>query len=264
MRFKRPVCANLCSPPLVILLFVATGDGSCAFTGYIASSSDRPPSGTNIWGIYCDGSWTDVSVTLNPINPDVSVIINPDGTSTFTVNDQYGLYHKISEDGNALMSDGDEVVAAEGVYSCGTCHSSKIMYLITGLSGVVRCKNNDLQCTLDGEGSRRVLSVSGGTLDLRGLHVHRGSYTYGGAMFTGNGANVILSIMKFTECQATNYYGGGAIYAASGTINLFAVEFSGNSASTNNGDDIYTNGADITISSTCPQGDGGTPTVGES
>ena len=82
-----------------------------------------------------------------------------------------------------------------------------------------------------------------------------------------NGASVILSIMKFTQCQATgsdSWDGGGAIYDASiGTINLYAVEFSGNSAANNNGDDIYTVEADVTVHSNCQDGEGGTPTVGE-
>ena len=62
----RSCALTLCSPPIVILTpsFVATGDGGCNYVGVVASSSDRPPSGTNTWDIYCDGSWTDVSVTV--------------------------------------------------------------------------------------------------------------------------------------------------------------------------------------------------------
>ena len=187
--------------------------------------------------------------------------------TTFTVNDQDGLYHKISTDGNAKMSNGDEVVAAEGVYQCGTCSWSQ-MYYIDGLNGVIRCENDKLQCKLDGEGSGRVMNVrgtGGGTLSLRGFHVHRGSaISFGGGMWTEGGATVILSIVRFTQCQATEYSaGGGAIYADSGTINLYAAEFSGNSAASNNGNDIFTGDAAVTIHSTCPQGEGGTPIVGE-
>ena len=79
-----------------------------------------------------------------------------------------------------------------------------------------------------------------------------------------DGADIKLLIMKFTECQATGTTGGGgAIYAYEGTISLYAVEFSGNSAVTNNGDDICTMSAAVTIHTTCPQGEGGSPTVGE-
>ena len=198
--------------------------------------------------------------------------------TTFPVSDQDGLYHKISEDGNALMSDGDEVVAAEGVYQCGTCHGSgdydSIMYYMQWLNGVIRCETDELECKLDGEGSRRVMNVyatAGGTLSLRGFHIHRGKNVYyGGGLYMSGEGIVILSIMRFTKCQATysqSGFGGGAIFAESGTINLYAVEFSGNSASTNNGNDIYTygNGAAVTIHSTCPTDMlGGTPTQGES
>ena len=167
------------------------------------------------------------------------------------------------------MSNGDEVVAAEGVYKCGTYHNSDEMYYISGLNGVVRCENDNLQCKLDGQGSRRVMVVDGwnsggGTLSLRGFHIHRGSYLNGGGIYTGNGAIVNLSIMKFTKCQATDssYYGGGAIQAYSGTINLYAVEFSGNSAASK-GDDIYIYYAAVTVHSNCPDGYDGSPTVGE-
>ena len=64
--------------------------------------------------------------------------------TTFPVSDQDGLYHKISRYGNALMSSGDEVVAAEGVYQCGTCDGRRRMYYIDGLNGVIRCENDNL------------------------------------------------------------------------------------------------------------------------
>ena len=189
--------------------------------------------------------------------------------TTFPVNDHEAFYNKISYSGNAKMSNGDEVVATEGVYQCGTCYNSDRMYYISWLNGVIRCETDELECKLDGEGSRRVMMVDGtrgGTLSLRGFHIHRGVSSLGGGIYTTDDANVILSIMKFTECQATGSdWGGGAIFAVSGTINIYAVEFSGNSAASNKGDDIYTYLADaVTIHSTCPTDMlGGTPTQGE-
>ena len=109
--------------------------------------------------------------------------------------------------------------------------------------------------------------TGGGTLSLRGFHIHRGSAYAGGGILTESHAIVILSIVRFTQCQSTSsssYDGGGAIDAWSGTINLYAVEFSGNSAASNNGDDIYTDNAAITIHSSCPTDMlEGTPTQGE-
>ena len=37
--------------------------------------------------------------------------------------------------GNSKMRNGDEVVISEGVYSCGTCDSSYIMFYIRDLYG---------------------------------------------------------------------------------------------------------------------------------
>ena len=188
--------------------------------------------------------------------------------TTFPVSGQDGLYNKISHNGNAEMSNGDEVVASEGVYQCGTCYGSSLMYGINDFNGVIRCENDNLQCKLDGEGSRSVMSVDGtggGTLSLRGFHIRRGSYSWAGGIFVYDGS-INLSIMKFTECQATSSSsddGGGAIYARAGTINLYAVEFSGNSAASNKGDDIYTVDAAVTVHSNCPDGYDGSPTVGE-
>ena len=187
--------------------------------------------------------------------------------TTFPVSGHEAFYNKISIKGNAKMSRGDEVVAAEGVYKCGTCDNIGRMYWIYDLNGVIRCES-DLECKLDGEESRRVMvvdSTPGGTLSLRRFHIHRGSYNLGGGIYTQS-ANIILTTVRFTQCQATygsDSYGGGAIYAYSGTISLYAVEFSGNSAASNQGDDIYTPNAAVIIHSTCPEGEGGSPTEGE-
>ena len=48
--------------------------------------------------------------------------------TTYAVFDHEAFYHKISNSGNAKMSSGDEVDAAEGVYTCGTCHSKTTRY----------------------------------------------------------------------------------------------------------------------------------------
>ena len=109
--------------------------------------------------------------------------------TTYAVSGQDAFFNKISSgtdcsscpQGNALMSDGDELVAAEGVYQCGTCYhtppyglyicgacyADHVMNFITDLYGVIRCQNDDLECKLDGEGSRAIMQVwgtGGGTL----------------------------------------------------------------------------------------------------
>ena len=56
-------------------------------------------------------------------------------------------------------------------------------------------------------------------------------------------------------------YGGGAIYALNGGIDVIATSFIENTAE--NGGDIYVANAEVIISEDCPQGEGGEPTEGE-
>eukprot|EP00729_Bicosta_minor_P031800 gene31800-34513_t len=41
------------------------GDGKCSYTGRIdASGNDNVPSGEVTWRMYCDGSWTDSTLSI--------------------------------------------------------------------------------------------------------------------------------------------------------------------------------------------------------
>ena len=78
-------------------------------------------------------------------------------------------------------------------------------------------------------------------------------------------AIVTLELVLFEECQATRIdRGGGAVYAYSDTLNLYGVSFINNNAASNNGDDVYTYIAAVTVYSSCPDGYEGIPTEGES
>ena len=107
------------------------------------------------------------------------------------------------------------------------------------------------------------------TLTLRGLHIFRGSSTHfgGGELSIVGNAIVVVELSFFSECTASSTsYGASAILAYSGTLNLFSVSFFSNTAAsnTNNGDDISTFSAAVIIFDTCPDGEGGAPTKGES
>lgn len=185
------------------------------------------------------------------------------------VSNQDGLFNKINSNGNSLMSNGDEVVVSEGDYVCDPCASSTLMFNIDALYGQIRCEGDDLECKLDGEGSRQVMvvfSTGEGILNLRGLHIFRGNAIYGGGLYINNGAIVTLELMIFQHCQATGDWdgdGGGAIYAYRGTLNLYGVSFLSNTATNNKGDDVYVYAASLTIHTTCPDGYGGHPTEGK-
>ena len=168
------------------------------------------------------------------------------------------------------MSNGDDVVVKEGDYICGSCNSNGRMFWISGLYGKVRCERDNLGCKLDGEGSRQVMLVDGtggGTLVLRGLHILRGNSVFGGGMNANSNAMVTLELVLFENCHASSeVYGGGAIMGWSGDLNLFGVSFLGNTAASNQGYDIYVNtgSSSVTFHNTCPVGEGGSPTEGES
>ena len=144
------------------------------------------------------------------------------------------------------MALGDEVIVAEGDYICGPCYSDFSMYALNHLYGTVRCATDDLGCKLSGEGSRTVMWVdgtAGGTLVLRSFHIHRGNSWAGGGLGMAGDPIVNLELIRFKECQATNTgidYGGGAVYASTGTLKLYGVSFLNNNAASNNGDDMYT------------------------
>ena len=109
-----------------------------------------------------------------------------------------------------------------------------------------------------------VYDTGGGTLTHRSIHFFRGSYDFGDGLYIYN-AKVVVELSFFSDCTASSTsYSGGAIFAYSGTLNLFAVSFFSNTAASNNGDDVYTVSAPVTIHDTCPDGEGGAPKEGQS
>ena len=182
--------------------------------------------------------------------------------------DMNGLFNTVSNDnpscdntGNSIMANGDTTILAVGSYkgSEGTCASSYSMLATTDLNGEVKCVEDNASCVLDGENQRRGMGVQGtgsGTLILRALTFDKGySDGSGGGVFIRSGAIVDLELCVFSNNRATDSdYGGGAIYIAStgGTVNAYGTRFSGNTADSGNGDDIYRNGGTITIHNTCP------------
>ncbi|GMI11479.1 hypothetical protein TrLO_g5191 [Triparma laevis f. longispina] len=196
--------------------------------------------------------------------------------TTFIVSDQDGLSNKLNafyyDDGSCAQTTGcpDELVVAEGVYTCGTCSSSSRMYYIDGFYGLVRCEKDDVGCTLDAEGSRLIMNVysTGGKLTLRSFRFYRGRGPYGSGGGLGIYRDVTLELMLFEDCQdintdtTYNTAGGGAIFVWSGNIKLYGVSFSGNSALSNVGAEILTVHGYVTVYGTCPDGESGSPTEG--
>ena len=213
------------------------------------------------------------------------------------VSDQTALFYKISvsDKGDSEMSNGDEVVISEGVYTCtcdlngnplpsvfqgesqfmcGTCYNNVQMFYILHKYGKIRCAEDNFGCELDGAGNRQIMQVSqpGGTVTLRGLHFFRGKGGGGGLYLYGDSPTihfpltVVVELSLFTRCSRGGGF-GGAIKAYDGTLHLFAVSFSSNtgspSSSSSRGDDIYANYASVTIHSTCPDDESGSPIEGE-
>ena len=57
---------------------------------------------------------------------------------THQATNQDELFKLISNDYNSIMAVGDEVIVAEGNYTCGPCNSDYRMYLLHYLYGTVR------------------------------------------------------------------------------------------------------------------------------
>jgi predicted outer membrane repeat protein len=113
-------------------------------------------------------------------------------------------------------------------------------------------------CVLDGENARQGMDVKGtgsGTLILRALTFDKGYAGYGGGVFITDGAIVDLELIVFSNNRATSSTRGGAIYVTNSgtTVNIYGTSFNGNTADSENGDDIYQRlSSTITIHDTCP------------
>jgi predicted outer membrane repeat protein len=158
------------------------------------------------------------------------------------------------------MDNGDTVILAFGSYKCseGTCVDSEDMLYTEDLNGEVKCVEDNASCVLDGENARRGMELSGtgsGTLILRALTFDKGYTWYGGGVYISSGAIVDLKLCVFSNNRATSSdWGGGAIYLwnSGTTVNVYGTSFYGNTAESENGDDIYNDGGTITIHNTCP------------
>jgi hypothetical protein len=197
-------------------------------------------------------------------------------TSEVSVDNMDGFFNTISNGGsntgNSIMSNGDTAVLAVGVYKCsdGPCAASWAMLYTDGLNGEVKCLEEDASCVLNGEDTRRGMTVRGtgaSTLYLRALAFKDAEAGWGGGAYIYNGAIVTIELCVFSNCRATSSsFGGGAIYVESsgGTVNAYGTSFNDNTATSGNGDDIYRYSGTITIHNTCPSPySSNTPTQGQ-
>ena len=184
------------------------------------------------------------------------------------------LYNRINKYSSDKMENGDTTTLSVGSYKCsdGTCGSA--MLIAEDLYGAIQCLNDDASCVLDGESSKRLMEVRGtgaGKLTIRAIRFYKGKSGNGGGVGVNSGAKIDITLCVFDSCEATNtgahYQGGGGIYvdSPSTAVNIYATAFTGNSASSGNGDDIYRNGGGtVTIHDTCPSPySANTPTQGK-
>ena len=137
------------------------------------------------------------------------------------------------------------------------------------LYGTIQCLNDDASCVLNGESSRGVMRVSrtgSGKLTIRAIRFYKGKGNGGGGAYV-YAAKVDITLCVLDSCEATqSNLGGGGIYfsGSGGTVNIYATTFTGNSAASGNGDDIYRSGGTVTIHGTCPSPySANTPTQGK-
>jgi predicted outer membrane repeat protein len=185
----------------------------------------------------------------------------------FNMVSNYANMDHVDNTGNSIMAIGDTTMLAVGPYKCseGTCAQSSnnnnpTMLMTFNLNGKVKCVEDNASCVLDGENTRRVMTVSGtgsGTLTLRALTFDKGDCDVGGGVVIRHSAIVDLALCIFSNNRATTGLGGGAIFVhSSGTpvrVNIIGTSFNENTAESGNGDDICsTSSTTITIHNTCP------------
>lgn len=172
----------------------------------------------------------------------------------------------IIQNGNSIISSGDEVVLDVGFYSCrgGTCAHSGRMLWSEELHGTLAWEKDAAECILAGDNSRRVISVEGtggGILSFRAITFKDGEHVRGSGIFIQGNSIIEIFLCVFRMCRATSIdsgSGGGAIYLNSGstggepTVNVYGTSFIGNTADSENGGDIYQESGNLTIHNTCP------------
>ena len=101
--------------------------------------------------------------------------------------------------------------------------------------------------TLDGGGNLQLfLVLSGGNLTLRNIHLTRGKFGLGGAIYSDTGASTTLVNVAVTSSEGDGANNkGGALYVEGGVVTVEDSEFSGNKAV--NGGAVYVLDGSVTI-----------------
>eukprot|EP00520_Triparma_pacifica_P008937 CAMPEP_0118666010 /NCGR_PEP_ID=MMETSP0785-20121206/18966_1 /TAXON_ID=91992 /ORGANISM="Bolidomonas pacifica, Strain CCMP 1866" /LENGTH=4927 /DNA_ID=CAMNT_0006560251 /DNA_START=40 /DNA_END=14819 /DNA_ORIENTATION=- len=187
-------------------------------------------------------------------------------TTMTDVFDKVSNYFQVGTNtGASIMSNGETTFMGAGEYKCteGTCAlTGHMMLWLCDLYGSIECTNDSADCVLDAQSSRRAIAVDGtggAILTLRALTFQNGLQSYGGGALIRLGSMIDIKLCVFINCRATDnnlHPGGGAIWlqTSSTTVNFYATRFSGNIAVSGNGNDIYNdkNEATITVHDTCP------------
>jgi len=174
--------------------------------------------------------------------------------------------------GERHMKSSQSTSLALATYSCDdyTCENDREMVGPKNLDGAIKCAYDSAGCVMDGENSRRIMTIYGtkrGTLIIRAITFKNGNAAQG----VGGGINIAanpylewqsvveLVLCLFTACKAQKvdlFSGGGAIgfHGANTRVSLFATRFTGNTAASGDGNDIYRSDDKSTmiIDNTCP------------
>ena len=206
------------------------------------------------------------------------------------------LFNKVSNSvtsgviaGNAIIPHGDTVVFGTGQYQCtaGNCAGADedglLMLYTNNLHGEFKCSEDVASCVLDGTKTRRLMRIDGtggGKVTIRAITFKNGGGVhYGGGIYFYDISTVDVELCVFSNCRATEgswwdaetwgTTGGGALYVDSKDVilNIYGTHFSGNTAESGNGGDIYNDedfisgSGSVTIHNTCPSPYSCTPPI---
>ena len=198
---------------------------------------------------FADNVMTFTTGDLPPGGPPGILHVKPDAPGTQDGSTWFDAYHSLVDAMTAVTADTNEIWAASGVVqNAGTLTIATNVNIYGGFTGTTETNRSERDVSanvtvLDGEGVRRVVNISDGTVLLDGLTVTNGHATTGAGIYASGHDTVTLA-----NCQVIdNHHGnngcnGAGAYFNGGSVLIANTTFADNSASYGGGSIGYAAG----------------------